>query len=218
MSLSQSTGNSSRGKRETEGFGSPVSVDPHHFVVSIPRGRNDPVSITEHYGVRVGIDNDDEETVVRCIMERKVWSQISEPTKKNFNARLRDHGMKTSRWTVGENKVERLLGKELLVLAWSVEAAKAEDIPNAIQMWAGFRPEERWWLYHITAASMGTANDREKGWRKALRVAFTETPVSSDGLIKPAKKKTKRSKNYPQPTLFDAWEANEDASPFYPSK
>ncbi|MBU4561769.1 DUF3780 domain-containing protein, partial [bacterium] len=41
------------------------------------------------------------------------------------------------------------------------------------------------WLYTMTNASTGHAlNDRNKGWRKAIRFALTENPVSDQALLK----------------------------------
>lgn len=79
---------------------------------------------------------------------------------------------------MGENKVERLLGKELLILAWAIEEAPEETIPNAVRNWIGLKPEERWWLYAITAAATGGVDDTNIGWRKALRYALTENPLN----------------------------------------
>jgi hypothetical protein len=79
---------------------------------------------------------------------------------------------------VGINKVERLLGKELLVLAWAVENASPEAVPNAVRNWIGLRPEERWWLFTITAAATGLPEHANIGWRKALRFALTENPLA----------------------------------------
>ena len=75
------------------------------------------------------------------------------------------------------------LGKELCILCWAVEDASPDDIPNALHNWEALAPEERWWLYTMTNAATGHAiNGRGKGWRKALRYALTENPVS-EGLI-----------------------------------
>jgi len=39
-------------------------------------------------------------------------------------------------------------------------------------------PEERWWLYTMTAAASGDyVSGRGVGWRKAVRYALTENPV-----------------------------------------
>jgi hypothetical protein len=75
--------------------------------------------------------------------------------------------------------VRRELGKELVLLAWAIEDADPGLIPAAIANWQGLEPEERWWLYTQTAAATGHGlNDRGKGWRKAVRYALTENPVT----------------------------------------
>ena len=69
------------------------------------------------------------------------------------------------------------LGKELCILCWAIEDADPQLIPEAIRNWEGLAPEERWWLYTMTAAATGQAQQRGIGWRKALRFALTENPV-----------------------------------------
>jgi hypothetical protein len=74
------------------------------------------------------------------------------------------------------------MGKDLVMLAWAIEEADPGLIPNALAYWKGLVLEERWWLYTQTAAAFGHAiNGKDKGWRKALRFALTETPVSDNG-------------------------------------
>ena len=98
----------------TVGFGCPNDTDPHHFTVEIPSGRQGFVVITEHYGIRAGI-NGRPELIERCRLPKAVWAQIAEHTKRHFNDRLKEKKLATSRWVTGINKVERLLGKELCV-------------------------------------------------------------------------------------------------------
>ena len=162
--------------KRTVGFGCPNETDPHHFVVDIPASRTGDVLITECYGIKAGI-NGLPETAERCRLPRVAWSGIAEDVKREFNERLKAKSMATSRWTVGPNKLERLLGKELLVLAWAVEGADPALVPNAIRNWIGLRPEERWWLYTMTAAATGGPDDGGLGWRKALQHALTENPL-----------------------------------------
>ena len=183
MSTSNPPGRTVRAK--TIGFGVPESIDPHYFCVRIPPGRNDAVEIMENYGIDGGI-NGRPELVIRCRLNRVAWSAIAEELRREFNERLKTHKLATSRWTVGDNAVERLLGKELLVLAWAVESADAETIPNAVRNWIGLKPEERWWLYTMTAAATGHAETSAIGWRKALRYALTENPsTDAEPLLKP---------------------------------
>jgi hypothetical protein len=162
--------------RPTVGFGCPVERDPHHFVVDIPAGRTASVTITEHYGTRAGIHGKPE-MAERCFLPRPAWTAIAEEVRAEFNKRLKEKRLPPSRWKVGENKVERLLGKELLVLAWGVEQADLAAIPQAVKNWQGLRPVERWWLCTMTAAASGGANDAGKGWRAALQHILTENPI-----------------------------------------
>jgi len=139
---------------------------------------------------------------------------ISEEVKREFNERLRSKKMATSRWTTGVNKIERLLGKELLVLAWAVEGAFPDTVPNAIRNWIGLRPEERWWLYTMTAAATGGPEHSEIGWRKALRFALTENPLAEIANIVSVKRSSLLSEHRPdaQNSLFDT--IKEEPSPF----
>ncbi len=62
---------------------------------------------------------------------------------------------------------------------YAIEDADPALIPVAIKNWPGLMPEERWWLYTMTNAATGHAvQGRNKGWRKAVRYALTENPVS----------------------------------------
>src|SRR5699024_1442973 len=75
--------------------------------------------------------------------------------------------------------VQRLLGKELTLLAWAIEEADPALIPTAIRNWLGLAPEERWWLFTMTNAATGHAlTGRGKGWRQAVRFALTENTVA----------------------------------------
>lgn len=176
-------------KHATLGFGCPDTVDPHHFVVTVPRGRDEAVRIVEHFGLRAGHAGLPD-YLERAELERAKWTAIADAARRVFNERLKEKGLATSRWTVGENRVERLLGKELCVLAWAVELAPLDLVPVAITNWAGLKPEERWWLFTMTAAASGGVDDGDVGWRKALRFALTENPVrgeSTQGRTKKAR-------------------------------
>lgn len=155
--------------RQTIGFGCPNKSDTHHFVVDIPASRTGRILITESYSAL--------DVVERCTLPKQIWVAFSEDVQYEFNVRLKEKRLSTSRWKVGENKVERLLGKELLCLAWAVEQADLSVIPQAILNWKGFKPEERWWLCTMTAAATGRRSDAGTGWRKALYHIMVENPV-----------------------------------------
>lgn len=163
----------------TRGFGVPDTVDPHHFVVTIPSGYSAGfIVITEHFGIMAQGNQPD--VVVRCRLSRTAWRGIAEDAKRVLNERLREKKLAPGRWSAGNNLVERLLGRELCVLAWAVETAPVDTYPAAIASWAALKPEERWWLFRMADQATGSADDTDIGWRRAIRIAFTENPGPSD--------------------------------------
>ena len=85
---------------------------------------------------------------------------------------VKERNLKTSAWKVGANPADRLLGKELCVLAWAIEGMDEGLFPIAVRNQLALRPEERWWLFGMTAITIGGVNDSGKGWRLALRHAL----------------------------------------------
>jgi hypothetical protein len=136
-------------KHATLGFGVPASSDPHHFKVTIPKANSGKVQISEYLGLQA--QSDEFAVIDRVIIERPRWTAISAEVQRTFNARLKGHGVKTAAWKVGDNLVDRLLGKELCVLAWAIEGMDMDNIAIAVRNWLALRPEERWWLFGMTA-------------------------------------------------------------------
>jgi len=166
-------------------FGAPEKFGAHLFRVEVPAARRGSIVIIEDYGYRgneAGITRDEE----RAILDRRVWSKISDTARRDFNARLKAARLPAGRWHSGTNLVERLLGKELCVLAWAAEPATDEQLPIVCSKWMALRPEERWWLFSMTVAEAGLPDDKERGWRRALYLAL------SDGEKPAAKRKRRR--------------------------
>jgi len=166
-------------------FGFDPAESQHHFLVCIPRGATQPVNISEHltWNAQAGSSpmttGNAPDGQIRVVLARAKWDAIAEVLRVEFNRRLKQQGLPTGLWRVEENLVRRELGKELVLLAWAIEDADPALIPNAIANWQGLYPEERWWLYTQTAAATGHGlNGRNIGWRKAVRYALTENPVS----------------------------------------
>lgn len=173
--------NRSKSKKEdvvtkTLGFGVPATSDPHHFKVVIPKGNGSAIEVQEHLGLQAM--SDDYSVIDRVSLERRRWIAIRSEVQRAFNARLKDRQLKTSAWKVGDNLVDRLFGKELCVLVWAVEQMEIENIPVAVRNWLALRPEERWWLFGVTAMSTGGLMDGHKGWRLALRHALGDVARS----------------------------------------
>lgn len=137
----------------TLGFGVPATSDPHHFKITIPKASTGKVQISEHLGLQAA--SNDNAVIDRVLLDRPRWTAIRAEVQRAFNARLAAHGIKAVAWKVGDNPVDRLLGKELCVLAWAVEQMEMEKIPVAVRNWLALRPEERWWLFGMTAMSTG---------------------------------------------------------------
>jgi len=158
---------------KTFDFGAPDTFGAHIFRVEIPDSRNQSVLIVEDYGYRGqegGIPREEE----RVVLPRPVWSAIADIARREFNDRLKAAKVLTGRWHTGTNLVDRLLGKELCVLAWAAETANPDQLPIICSKWAALRPEERWWLFSMTVAEAGLPEDTQRGWRRALFLALSD--------------------------------------------
>jgi Protein of unknown function (DUF3780) len=167
-------------KPKTIDFGAPTNFGAHLFRVEIPATRTEPIVIVEDYGYRGqegGTPRDEE----RVILNRPVWSAIADIARREFNDRLKIAKVLTGRWHTGTNLVDRLLGKELCVLAWAAEPATEEQIPVICNKWAALRPEERWWLFTMTVAEAGLPEDGQRGWRRALFYALSDGKKHAPG-------------------------------------
>ncbi len=173
---------------ELLGFGFAPEEGEHHFLVTIPPKReDDSVYMSEHFEWEESDERRElhfalgkNDSKMRVVLPRMKWDEIAEATKAEFNRRLREDGRPTGQWQTGQVPVSRLFGKELVLLAWAIEDADPAKIPSAIRNWRGLAPEERWWLFTMTNAATGHAvTGRNKGWRKAVRFALCDNPVSS---------------------------------------
>lgn len=180
-------------KPELLGFGFQPALSEHFFLLSLPRSKAEgaEVTLSEHFEWReptaaapIPVPINDVNAYLRVILRRPVWEEVADDVKAEFNRRLRVYGLKTAQWPKsGQVPVDRTLGKELCVLLWAIEDCDPALINTAVRNWLGLVPEERWWLYTMTNAATGHAlKGRGRGWRKALRYALTENPVS-EGLI-----------------------------------
>ena len=191
---------SGKAPKPTLGFGVPATSDPHHFKVIIPPANAGKVQISEYLGMQAS--SDEFAVIDRVLLDRPRWTEIRSEVQRAFNTRLKGHELMTSAWKVGENPVDRLLGKELCVLAWAVEGMEMDHIPVAVRNWLALRPEERWWLFGMTAMATGTVMDAGKGWRLALRHALGD--VAQSDLLQPrARRQLGRASDRPTLDLFD---------------
>ncbi|MCF7733314.1 MAG: DUF3780 domain-containing protein [Akkermansiaceae bacterium] len=171
---------------KAEGFGFQAARSQHHFMVTLPAGKEDHVLLSEHFHfddaearreLHFVLGKEDDK--LRCVLHLTKWEAIAEAIKSEFNERLKSLGLPAGRWGKRQTPVSRLLGKEMLLLAWAIEDADPALIPIAIANWRGLAPEERWWLFTMTNAATGHAlHGKGRGWRKAVRFALTENPAA----------------------------------------
>lgn len=201
-------------KRRTHGFGvDPVESQNHFYVVIPPKGNEHQIDIyerfewtpegltTEEQMIKAGVRNPEglkiyndsqiiqKSDILRLQISRHKWSLLVKDITAEFNSRLKEKNISTGKFGVGGTPVERLFGKEMMVLLWGVEDCDPSNVPTAIRNWKGLMPEERWWLYTMTNASTGGIKDK-KGWRTALRYALCENPIEEN----------------PQMTIFDFYD------------
>lgn len=222
-----------RRKRQFVGFGFDPGESAHHFAVILSGSEDDPVTIEERFEWNEPLAPATEAgrpPVVKVCLDRYRWGRIEDAARGQFNARIRASGRRSVSWVTDQpNILPPHFGKELTLLAWAMEDVDESLIPNVIANWTGLEPEERWWLYTTVNATFTRAEaGKDRGWRKAIKIAFSENPVPEipgerfveepdpipsprkeevpDGetaiLAVPKKKKVKPKKS-PQVSLFD---------------
>ena len=176
-------GKSQSAKKETFGFGfDPTQGLNYFYVISQPKpigaASVPPVQVYERFSWTA--DGDQQLTPadrLRIEISKNKWIEVKAALTSEFNARLKKEGLKPGKFPqFGGMPVERLFGKELMLLLWAIEDCDLSAVSTAVRNWKGLLPEERWWLYTMTNAATGEIHDR-KGWRKALRYALCENPV-----------------------------------------
>jgi hypothetical protein len=148
----------------------------HAYLVRFTRDKARTVEVDEVFG-RAPDPAEREwapEIITRCKLPRSVWDAVVGEIRAEFNRRLKQSGKPAGRFGADETAVQRLLGKEMLVLLWAIEQhdVSEEETAVAVRNWLGLKPEERWWLYTMTAAATGYAHQVGLGWRRALRDAL----------------------------------------------
>lgn len=137
-------------------FGANAELGAHCFRI---RANAEQVHIVEDYGFH----RPDAPEELRAVLPVAIFDAVKTFVRKEFNSRtLRERsgtrtsnrpysvGVANGRATfkaVGETLADRLLGRELCVLAWLLEDATSDtEVGSMLKIWQGLRPEERWWL------------------------------------------------------------------------
>ena len=162
-------------KIQALGFGYIPEETKHHFLVIIPRSQNQKITVYERF------DWDDSEVQqsdidyksLKVRIDKHKWDLVKDALQQEFNNTLKENNILVGRFKIGEVPIDRLLGKEMVLLLWAIEDSDPKLIPVALKNWLGLSREERWWLFTMTNAVTGHADDK-RGWRKAIRYALTE--------------------------------------------
>lgn len=165
-------------KKHALGFGYIPEETKHHFLVITTLNSKNEVLVYE----RFSWDDSEKQTTdinynnLKVVINKHKWNLVKDSLQQEFNNRLKEKNITVGRFKAGQVPVERLLGKEMILLLWAIEDCDPSVIPNALKNWHGLSREERWWLFTMTNAVTGNAYDK-RGWRKAIRYALTENPV-----------------------------------------
>jgi hypothetical protein len=158
------------------GFGFRPGISPYHFLV-----RRDPdgaAEIVERFVFDTAPEADQKVEAVKVRLSAYLWERIADSAAAEFNDRLRHDGLRAARWLQVETQLAPHFGKELALLGWAVEDADPTLVPTMIANWRGLAPEERWWFYTtINATNSYSDHGKDRGWRKAIKIAFADNPV-----------------------------------------
>lgn len=158
-------------------FGFDTAESPYHFAIVMTRAGEGDIRIEERFGFGSEALEPAREPVTKVRLDAYRWSRIAEAARAEFNHRLHAYGQPAVAWRTRETLLAPHLGKELTLLVWAVEDADPTVIPNMIANWRGLAPEERWWLYTTVNATSGhPEHGRDRGWRKAIKIALAENP------------------------------------------
>ncbi|HZC07291.1 MAG TPA: DUF3780 domain-containing protein [Ktedonobacterales bacterium] len=205
-----------RKARNTLGFGFDPAQSPHHFAVIVER-ESGAVTIEERFTFAAGEAGDGDadaeeatpEASAKATLDAYHWARVASTVAEAFNARLRAADLPTGTWAA-ESLLAPHLGKELTLLFWAVEDADPSLLPAMLANWVGLAPEERWWLYTtINATSGHPEHGRDRGWRKAIKIAFAENPIAAaapsallgDAVAPRPRRPTQRRAKHPLPTV-----------------
>lgn len=164
-----------RQRTKTHDFGFVPDQSPYHFVVDTRLDNR--VLIVERYvwGDELSAPKG-RDVRHKATLDDYRWSYIAERVAEVFNRQLSRVGHKGAAFRKrGETLLSPPLGKELTLLAWAIEDQDPSLFPNIYLNWAGLAPEERWWLYTTINATFQDADTgKDRGWRKAIKIAFAE--------------------------------------------
>lgn len=172
-------------KIKTIGFGFDPQEAEQHFMIVIPASPTKEVCVYERFEWDEGTEQKTglppANNKCKVIIGHAKWNLVKSALEVEMNKTLKTTNKMVGKFKAGMIPIERLLGKEMMVLLWAIEDCDPSVIPNAIRNWCGLSREERWWLFTMTNATTGDAYFK-RGWRIALRYAITDNPILEEGV------------------------------------
>jgi hypothetical protein len=165
-------------RSRSSGFGLDTGVPAYHFLVKMHSDHS--VTISEHFPTMANKAAIEEEPldVEKARITAYRWGRIADAVAQEFNGRLLADGLRSGRWLKTQTPLAPYFGKELTLLAWAIEDAEPTILPMMIANWRGLAPEERWWFYTtINATANRPDHGKDRGWRKAIKIAFADNPI-----------------------------------------
>ena len=106
-------------KKDFVGIGYNPKESSNHFYIVIPENTQEQIYVYE----RFHWDEDGKQLIrksdiLKLTFSRYKWSLIVKDVLSEFNGRLKDSKKPTGKFHVGGNPLEKMLGKELMVLLW----------------------------------------------------------------------------------------------------
>jgi len=189
-------------KKHFIGFGFDTGARGYHFLIVIPKEKDGKVSIYEcfHWDPKEVTSMELCSRDLKAEIDCSKWNLLATDVAQVLNERLERDGIPVGAWKPGSRiPVERLCGKELVLLVWAINGYDTKSVTSAILNWRGLSHEERWWLFTMANSIGGGAHDSERGWRKAISYALCDNPTKATEEpeelfdVKPVEKKQRRS-------------------------
>jgi hypothetical protein len=170
-------------KKHFVGFGFDTSAKGYNFLVVVPKEKDGNVSIYEcfHWNPKEVTTAELCSRDLKAEIDLSKWNLFAPDVAQVLNERLERDGIPAGAWKSGSRiPVERLCGKELVLLVWAINGYDERSTDSAIRNWRNLSHEERWWMFTMANSIGGGAYESEHGWRKAISYALCDNPTKAD--------------------------------------
>src|SRR5690625_3235057 len=117
------------------GFGYIPDETKQHYLVRIPRSSTKKEKVYERFvwDEEKPQASDVDYMNIKVILDKHKWDLVKDAIQNELNRTLRLNNTLVGRFKIGDIPVERLLGKEMILLLWAIEDSDPSLIPTAIK-------------------------------------------------------------------------------------